>query len=97
LNPEASEQALELLAESDYGNALRAGINPAIPVAHKFGLLTREAEPKERELHDCGIVYYPNNPYLLCVMSKSTLPLSEIETTIADISKTVYDYLSQSK
>lgn len=95
LNPEASEQALELLAESDYGNALRAGINPAIPVAHKFGLLTREAEPKERELHDCGIVYYPNNPYLLCVMSKSSLPLVEIEQTIAGISKTVYDYVSQ--
>lgn len=97
LNPEESERALALLAESDYGNALRAGVNSAIPVAHKFGLLTREAEPKERELHDCGIVYYPNNPYLLCVMSKSTLPLSEIEATIAGISKTVYDYVSQKR
>jgi beta-lactamase class A len=95
LGKEYSELALELLSQSDFEKGLKAGINPAVPVAHKFGLLTRQEDPLERELHDCGVVYLPNNPYLLCIMTKSTLPLEDIEAEIAGISREVFDYATQ--
>jgi hypothetical protein len=43
------------------------------------------------EMHDCGIVYYPYRPYLLCVMTKGSGEIKSLETVIQDVSKMVYE------
>lgn len=94
LRTDLSEKALGLLAETDYKNGLMAGVPDGIDVAHKFGLRTMEYQGTvvERELHDCGIIYHPKNPYLLCIMTKSSSGIPKIENTIKNISAAVYKY-----
>jgi beta-lactamase class A len=74
LTPEYSEKALELLSEATYDEGVVAGIPAGTKVAHKFGEHVVSADRKTAdgvELHDCGIVYAPDHPYLLCVMTKA--------------------------
>lgn len=74
LDADFSEQALSILAQTDFKQGISQDTPPDIPVAHKFG--ERSFRSPENgtislyELHDCGIIYYPQHPYLLCVMSK---------------------------
>ena len=92
INKFYSQAALKLLSKVDYNNGIRDPVPSDIVVAHKFGLLTRKDQLNvERELHDCGIVYYPDTPYLLCVMTKSNSTLPTVESAIQQISQTVYE------
>ena len=91
LNREYSEKALELLTQTNYKNGLVAGIPADVPVAHKFGSATiSENGQTVNELHDCGIIYNPNHPYLLCIMTKSTQTIPQFEHVLAGVSKIVY-------
>jgi len=69
LNKEYSEKLLDLLTKITFANGIRAGVPENIVVAHKFGerLFTDE---DIAQLHDCGIVYHPKTPYLLCIMTR---------------------------
>lgn len=86
-----SEQALELLSRTSYKNALVAGVPDGTIVAHKFG---------ERELgtviqlHDCGIVYAPGQPYLICVMTRGA-DLKSLSGVIQRISNIVYTNIAK--
>jgi len=93
LNPETSEKALELLSLADFKDGLVAGIPSGTTAAQKFGehvTADSSGQPTEIQLHDCGIIYQPNHPYLLCVMTKGT-DVTKLSGTIADISHLVYD------
>jgi beta-lactamase class A len=94
-----SEQALQLMSESSFTQGLVAGVPSSTVVSHKFGIvgITSGGVDMENELHDCGIVYAPNKPYLLCVMTRGGANLGDIENTIADISRTVYQREVSSK
>jgi beta-lactamase class A len=88
LSKEASEWALDTLARSEFRAGLVAGVPSAVPVAHKFG---EKSDPRTGavQLHDCGIVYYPGRPYLLCVMSQG--PSFEfLDDVIVAVSRLVY-------
>ncbi len=90
-----SEAALSLLASADYKNGLVAGVPESVRVAHKFGVgvVTQPDGVDQGELHDCGIIYQSDSPYLLCVMTKSkSLDITKVEETIAEISRVVYAY-----
>ncbi len=91
INRDLSEQALTLLTQTDFKEGLVAFLPQSIRVAHKFG--EREITGQnQKQLHDCGIIYYPNRPYILCVMSRSTYAnYHEPARIIADISKMVFD------
>lgn len=83
-----SEKALYLLANTEFNDGIVAGVPSSVIVAHKFG--EREDEiTKLKQLHDCGIVYLPNRPYILCVMSKGT-DFKKLEDVAADISRVIY-------
>lgn len=69
LNREMSEKALQYLTETDFKEGIVAGVPPGAVVAHKFGERMNADRPI-KQIHDCGIVYYPGNPYLLCVMTQ---------------------------
>ena len=87
--PEESEKALSLLTASNFHDGLTKKIPPDIEVAHKFGERFGHTG-NEKQLHDCGIVYYPGNPYLLCVMTRGS-DFNELSETIGDISRMTYE------
>jgi len=88
LSREMSEKALDLLTKTTFAQGIVAGVPSNIEVAHKFG--EREAvDSSEVQLHDCGIVYYPNHPYLLCIMTRGN-NFNDLSGTIKDISSLVY-------
>lgn len=97
LNHAMSERALELLTRTDFTKGLASGLPAAVPVAHKFGervIVQNNAPTGERELHDCGIVYYPEHPYVLCLMSKGT-SVAGLEAALQDVSRAVCADFSQ--
>jgi len=87
LDAEGSERVLSWLAESSFTKGIVAGVPPGTVVAHKFG--ERETPGGARQLHDCGIVYFPDNPYLLCVMTKGD-DWDELAGVIAEVSRLVW-------
>jgi beta-lactamase class A len=92
LNSDDSEKALDLLSQVYYKGGLVAGVPQEIKVAHKFGerkIMENGVELYE-QLHDCGIIYAPGHPYLLCVMTQGQ-DFNVLQTDIQDISRTVYN------
>lgn len=84
-----SNKILEVLTGSKFTEGLQAGVPDDIKIAHKFGERVFE-NSSEKQLHDCGIVYHPQRPYLLCVMSRGE-DLTELKDVIAQISKETYN------
>lgn len=91
LNRTMSEKALELLSQTKYNQALAAGIPQNIVVSHKFG--ERQYSNNEKQLHDCGIIYLPDKPYLLCLMTRGQ-NFDQLAESIKIISRTIYQHLS---
>ncbi|MBI5729303.1 MAG: serine hydrolase [Candidatus Magasanikbacteria bacterium] len=89
LTKDFSDQALRLLTETDFNSGLVAGMPASTTVAHKFGERTF-TDSNQKQLHDCGIVYYPNQPYVLCVMTRGS-DYDKLAGVIANISKVVYE------
>jgi len=87
LNSEYSEKVLAWLSRSEYKAGLVAGVPSGIVVAHKFG--ERILDDNTKQLHDCGIVYYAENPYLLCIMTRGN-DWNELAHVISTISGMVY-------
>ena len=67
-----SEFALDLLSKSRYSNGLRRYLPPEALVASKFGFY-EDLGPTgyTRQFHECGIVYRPPAPYVVCVLTAS--------------------------
>jgi len=81
------EKALDLLSQVEFKQGLNKNIPQNIEVAHKFG--ERQLQDKSVQLHDCGIVYYPNHPYLLCIMTRGT-NYNSLSNVIGQISGSIY-------
>ncbi len=91
VNKELSNYALQLLTQIDFKNWLVAEVDKNITIAHKFGergIIGRDGV-EQKQLHDCGIIYYPQHPYVLCVMTRG-YELKTLENIVSDISKKVY-------
>jgi len=86
LSPDMSNKALNMLAADHFMRGIEAGVPPGVKVANKFG--ERESG-NERQFHDCGIVYYPNYPYLLCIMTKGD-DTEKLISAVEDISRITY-------
>lgn len=93
LNKELSEKALQILTQSTFKDGLRAGVPLDIAIAHKFG--EREfGENNEKQLHDCGIIYYPEKPYVLCLMTRGS-DFEKLADVIKNISLLVYQKINE--
>jgi hypothetical protein len=95
-NRKSSENVLSLLAESEWKNGLNAGVPVDINIAHKFGERFNFDGNGLDQLHDCGIVYYPENPYLLCVMTRGN-DYGQLAKVINEISKMFYEEFDSRK
>lgn len=89
LSKELSEKALSYLTVVEFNQGLLAGVPPFVPVAHKFGERAFD-NSRVKQLHDCGIVYYPGHPYLLCIMSRGN-DFGQLRDAIRDISGLVFN------
>ena len=95
LSERYSEKALGLLAQATYTDGIVAGVPSGLTVAHKYGVLVvpqTATTTASDQLHDCGVVYYPNHPYLLCIMTSGN-NLAGQQTTLKDISAAAYRWL----
>lgn len=88
LGKELSEWALATLAQSEFRAGIVEGLPPGVAVAHKFGE-HRDDRTGEVQLHDCGIVYAPDRPYLLCVMTRGA-SFDQVDGAIASISRLIF-------
>ncbi len=86
LSDAMSQYALQLLSQTNFTSGIVAGIPENVRVAHKFGTFQTD---NKSELHDCGIVYHPITPYVLCILTNGSDPSDEA-TAIASISHIVY-------
>ncbi|GAB4487719.1 MAG: hypothetical protein OHK006_17200 [Thermodesulfovibrionales bacterium] len=93
LNREYSERALEYLSNAYFDRAIVAGVPRNITVAHKFGEHI-DIPGGSKQLHDCGIVYFPNHPYLVCIMSRGT-DFNALSETMRAVSGVIYENMAQ--
>jgi len=94
LNREMSERALQLLSRVVFVDGIARGVPEQYLVAHKYGIRETGAS-NERQLHDCGIVYYPEHPYLICVMTRGS-DFDKLSGAIQSISQVVFYEVSGS-
>ncbi len=96
LNKDMSTKALKLLSQTSYTDGIKKGVPEDIKVSHKFGERDFDTDigTKIYQLHDCGIVYHPTKPYLLCIMTRGN-SFSLLEPKISEISKIVYDIVNK--
>ncbi|OGN10353.1 MAG: hypothetical protein A3B91_04600 [Candidatus Yanofskybacteria bacterium RIFCSPHIGHO2_02_FULL_41_29] len=87
LGRDASEKLLSLLSQSDFQDGLSKGVPGYVNIAHKFG--ERFLDNGQKQLHDCGIIYYPDNPYQLCIMTRGS-DFNDLSQIIGEVSKEVY-------
>ncbi len=92
IDREDSEAALKLLSESTFDSGLASSLPKSVQIADKFG--ERGLPDGSKELHDCGVVYYPSRPYILCVMTHGS-DIARLSETISAISKASYDFVAK--
>lgn len=85
LKREDSNQILDLLTQTKFDDKLRAPIPSDILVAHKIGVY------KNEYYQDCGIVYLPKRPYVLCMISKSSE--DEARSRMNKVSDMIYKFI----
>jgi beta-lactamase class A len=94
LNKELSEKALQYLSKVNFEDGISSGVPPGVVVAQKFGERTFGDRSEIKQLHDCGIVYYPEHPYLLCVMTRGD-SFEQLGEVIRGLSRLVYEEIDQ--
>ncbi len=88
LSKSNSEELLDSLTKSKETRRLTRDLPNSVSVAHKNGVYNSSWSES-----DCGIVYAPKRPYMLCIMVG--LPDEQANDLIASISKEVYEYISR--
>lgn len=91
LEKKDSQEILDLLTKTKFVDKLPAGVPENIAVAHKIGVYNKNGE--NEAYMDCGIVYVPNRPYALCMLSISDEQTARERMQL--ISKKTYDYVSK--
>jgi len=95
LGRQYSEKALQIMSQAVYNQGLVAGVPKGTAVAQKFGEALDSTNPSAPEINlsDCGIIYHPTHPYILCVMTKGK-DINALTQTIASISNVVWNQVS---
>lgn len=93
INEKHSEELLSVLTKTDFAYGITQYIPSRIATAHKWGVYNfpkDENGVELQELHDCGIVYEPEKPYLVCVMTKGDNQ-EILSKFIAETSRIIYE------
>lgn len=95
LDAEYSNKVLYMLSQSTFTGGIVSGVPRNVKVAHKFGEgtgVTSDDQTVNHTLNDCGVVYKPNNPFVICIMTEGK-DFSQMEKVIQNITKESYDAL----
>lgn len=84
-----SEMALSMLSKSTFKEGIMQSMPDKVTVAHKFGEYN---DGPYKELHEAGIVYVNNNPYLLTVMTKGN-DIKTMPSFLGDIARIIHNKL----
>jgi len=88
VSQEASSEMIEILKQQKFNEMIPAQLPENVEVAHKTGWITGVN-------HDCGIVLLPNGKrYVLVMLSKNAANREEVLSAFANISRTIYDFVS---
>lgn len=80
---------VDILKDQQFNDMIPAKLPKAVEVAHKTGSITGVH-------HDAGIVYLPDGrSYVVVLLSKNLKDFDNGTEQLADISKTIYDYLME--
>jgi len=85
-----SEFAAELLSTCDFTQGFVQGLPQDVKIIHKFG---EAGDMNVHQLHESGIIYLLNKPYLLTVMTKGK-DVEKLPEVLSTISSTVYQDVS---
>jgi beta-lactamase class A len=99
LSEEMSEKALRYLSRSTFRDGMASGIPPNIDIASKHGertilLTTEDQEQTLFQLHEFGIIYYPNRPFLLGISARGE-DYHKLVGIIRDITRLVYEEIDR--
>ncbi len=94
LSPEMSEKAIKILMKSDFKKGMAAGLPSSVPLAHKFGEFG--GRNNQHELHEMGLVYLKNKPYILTIMT-SGKQVNDLTHAIALITQQAFQNLLKLK
>ncbi len=93
LTEEMSEKALRYLSRSIFTEGMVAGIPPNIDIVSKHGERTIQSFADQDkgiyQLHESGIIYHPNRPFLLGIVVRGNT-YKQLTNTIRDITSLVY-------
>ena len=89
LSKEDSSKVLTLLTETPFREYLEQGLPIGMKFAHKIGVI-----PDMSVYMDAGIVYLPNRPYILIVMTQGKGE-KEVGRIMKDISLKAYTYVNE--
>ncbi len=92
VSPEASDAMMAVLRHQFYKEGLPRHLPPGVEVAHKTGSLAAAR-------NDCGIVYAPVRPFVVCVLTKANEDRrwtrdNAAERLIGNITRVVYETLN---
>jgi len=93
LNKEMSEKALKLMSVQEFNSGIAAGIPKGTKLASKFGEYADISKPDTVQLHEFGIVYHPNGPYILGVLTRGN-NYDKQANVIKSVSEMVYNSVS---
>jgi len=87
-----SNELLKLMSQSKYQEGIVNPLLGKVEVAHKFGI--HDVEPDSLKVHsDCGIIYIPKRPYILCMMIASGEDVTSKH--MQEISEIVYKFVTE--
>ena len=94
ISVEHSNAILEHLSRSLFKDQLVAGVSGGnIKIAHKIGEYQPDNNPSQTFYSDCGIIYVPSRPYMLCVMTED-VSKTKADEYIRTISKLTYEFVT---
>lgn len=88
LNEENSQYALNLLAQSEFKDGMKASCPPGAVLAHKFG--ERFTEGDNKQFHETGIIYFQGRAILMSIMTEGS-EFPELMQAVREITRAGVD------
>lgn len=85
-----SSYVLEILTNTIFTDKIPAGVPANILVSHKVGVFSR-VDSNDKVFTDCGIIYAPERPYILCIFVQATDEVAQKHMSY--ISKMIFEYI----